>query len=370
MKLMALYLPQFHSFPENDAWWGKGYTEWTAVKRARPLFPGHIQPKEPLDGHYYDLDKEGKETLMKQAELANRYGIYGFTFYQYYFTGKKLMEKPLETLLKTPEIPLRYNICWANETWTRAWYDRKEEVLIKQEYGGEKEWEEHFSCLLPFFKDPRYIKADGKPMLLIYRTFDIAVLPEMREYFERRLKEEGFPGLYLVGGKTAWQEEERTGLVDAWYVFEPGRTLKHHLSGSRRLSYNISVAGNTLLNRFRKEKRLERKIPIEWIYKSIEQRTYEENEFPGIIAEWDNTPRRGYKGLVYTGAEPGRFETALRALAEKVEGRKNDFVFLNAWNEWGEGAAIEPDKRWKDAYLKAVSRVAEGPAAAAGLQEP
>ncbi len=357
MKLMALYLPQFHSFPENDAWWGKGYTEWTAVKRARPLFPGHVQPKEPADGRYYDLDTEGRETLLRQAELADRYGIYGFTFYQYYFTGRQLMEKPLNTLLQSPEIPLRYNICWANETWTRAWYDRKEEILIKQEYGTEREWEAHFSCLLPFFRDPRYLKVDGKPMLLIYRTFDIENLKEMRSCFERRLREEGFPGLFLVGGKTAWQEETRTSLVDAWYDFEPGRTLKHHLSRTKKLVYDGRVFLNTMLNTLRKEKRLERKIPIEWIYESIEKRAYAGNEYPGIITEWDNTPRRGYKGLVYSGASPERFEKALRVLKGRVEGRTNDFVFLNAWNEWGEGAAIEPDKRWGDAYLQAVSRV-------------
>lgn len=356
MKVIALYLPQYHSFPENDEWWGKGYTEWTAVKRAKPLFNGHEQPQIPLDG-YYDLVKQGVETWTRQAELAKKYGVYGFAIYQYWFTGHQLMEKPMEILLAHPEIDLKYCIAWANETWTRTWYGLQENVLMKQEYGEEKEWEAHFNYCLKFFKDPRYIKIGNRPVFNIYRTHDIVKLKEMTAYFNKRAKEEGFDGVFFVGGNTAQQNESRRELLDAWYNFEPGRTLKHNFSRVYKARYNFATAFRHGLNMIRKHKILERRIPIKWILENIASRDYEENEFPGIIAEWDNTPRRDYKGLVYTGASPEIFEKTLRALKAKVEGRKNDFVYLNAWNEWGEGAMVEPTVTKKYSYLEVIKRV-------------
>ena len=356
MRVIALYLPQYHSFPENDKWWGKGYTEWTAVKRAKPLFKGHEQPQVPLDG-YYDLVKEGVETWTRQAELAKKYGVYGFAIYQYWFTGHQLMERPMEILLEHPEIDLKYCIAWANETWTRTWYGLQENVLMKQEYGDEEAWEKHFSYCLKFFKDPRYIKVDNKPVFNIYRTHDIEKLEEMLDFFNRRAKEEGFEGVFFVGGNTAQQNESRRELLDAWYDFEPGRTLKHNFSRVYKARYNLGTAFRHGLNAFLKNKILERRIPIRWITDNIASRDYEENEFPGIIAEWDNTPRRDYKGLVYTGASPEIFEKTLRALKSKVEGRKNDFVYLNAWNEWGEGAMVEPTVTKRYSYLEVIRRV-------------
>lgn len=357
MRVMCMYLPQYHEFSENNAWWGEGYTEWTAVKRAKPLYKGHKQPKVPLGGRYYDLSDESGETWKWQAELAREYGIYGFSIYQYWFTGKQLMEKPLEILLAHPEIKLRYNICWANESWTRTWYDLENEVLMEQRYGKEKEWEMHFSCLLRFFRDERYIKEDGKPVFQIYRTKDIKDLKEMLAYFRRRAKEEGFPGLYVISGNTAGELEDREGLVDGYYNFEPGYTLKHDFSPGQRLWYNSSVLLKTLGNRCRKKKVLERSIPAEWILKAIERRSYGETEFPGLIADWDNTPRRDYKGLVYKGTNPERFGRTLAILQEKVRGKRADFVYINAWNEWGEGAVLEPDEEKKYAYLEEVKRV-------------
>ncbi len=357
MKVMCMYLPQYHAFRENDEWWGEGYTEWTAVKRARPLYKGHIQPKVPLGGNYYDLSDESGMTWKWQAKLAETYGIYGFSVYQYWFTGKQLMEKPLEILLRHPEIPLRYNICWANETWTRTWYQLENEILMKQEYGGEEEWEMHFSYLLPFFKDERYIKIDGKPVFQIYRTKDIERLAEMTAYFRKRAREEGFSGIFFVSGNTAGALEDREGLMDGYYDFEPGYTLKHDFSSWQRTWYNGTVFLKTLLNKCRRKKILERSIPSDWILNAVERRRYGEKEFPGLIADWDNTPRRDYKGLVYRGTNPKRFGEVLRTLARKVEGREADFVYINAWNEWGEGAVLEPDEVKKYAYLEEVRRV-------------
>jgi len=357
MRILALYLPQYHSFPENDEWWGEGYTEWTAVKRAKALFPNHLQPRIPVDNRYYDLVKNGEETLRWQAELAKKYGIYGFSIYQYWFCGKQLMERPMEILLEHPDIDLKYCICWANETWTRTWYGLEQEILQKQEYGTEADWEKHFNYCLRFFKDPRYIKVNNKPLLQIYRTFDIDRLPEMKAYFQKRAKEEGFDGIFLVSGKTAAMQESRKEIVDGFYTFEPGYSLKHSLSGIRKFKYNFSVAIRSLINRVFKRELLERRIPIDWIFDAICKRDYQENEYPGIIARWDNTPRRSYKGLLYSGASPQKFQKTLEVLKNKVSGRENDFVFLNAWNEWGEGAMLEPEMAEGYSYLEAVARV-------------
>ena len=351
MKPIAVYLPQFHAFKENDEWWGEGYTEWTAVQGARPLFSGHEQPRVPLDGEYYDLSDPSGETFRKQAGLAAKYGIYGFAFYQYYFTGHKLMDRPLEILLAHPDIDLKYCITWANETWRRAWYDYNEEILMEQTYGGEAEWRAHFDYLLGFFRDERYIRVDEKPMLCIYRTSDIKELPAMRECFDRWAKEAGFPGVFLTGGRTAGETDERN-ICDAYYYFEPGYSLKHGLTAMQTMKYNISVAMRQIKNNIAKSNTLERRIPIDWIYDSILKRNYAENEYPGIIARWDNTPRRGSKGLVYTGASAEKFGTALCKLNEKITDDR--FIFINAWNEWGEGAMLEPDKAEGYAYLEGV----------------
>ena len=357
MRVICMYLPQYHTFPENDEWWGKGYTEWTAVKRGRPLYEGHVQPRVPLDKRYYDLVNEGVETLKWQAETARKYGVYGFSFYQYWFNGKQLMQKPMEILLEHPEIDINYCICWANESWTRTWYGLSEQVLMQQDYGEEEDWYRHFEYLLKFFNDKRYIKIDNKPVLQIYRSFDIDCLGRMQGCFNKWAEGEGYDGVYLIAGRTAGQQETRTELIDGYYFFEPGYTLKHDFSKIHEMEYNVSVLWNTMLNKLRTNKKLERSVRADFILNRIKKRDYAENEFPGLIPDWDNTPRRGYKGLVYKGTSPEKFETVLRVLKEKKEGHKNDFVFINAWNEWGEGAMLEPDEYRGYGYLEAIRRV-------------
>lgn len=357
MRTLCMYLPQYHTFPENDKWWGKGYTEWSAVKSAEPLFKNHLQPKVPLNKRYYDLVEDGVNTWKWQAELAKEYGVYGFCVYQYWFCGKMLMQKPLEILLEHPEIEINYSICWANETWTRTWYGLESEILMKQEYGIEKDWKNHFDYLLQFFKDERYIKIDNKPILHIYRSFDIECLPEMKKCFDIWAKAAGFDGVCIIVGKTAGESESRDEIVDAYYTFEPGFSLKHGLSRFQIMQYNISVALKSAINRLFNKKILERVINIDWIYNAIISRDYSENECPGIIGEWDNTPRRKHKGLIYKGSSADKFEKVLRVLKKKVEGRKYDFVYINAWNEWGEGAMLEPEETLKYSYLEVIKKV-------------
>ena len=359
MKVMCMYLPQYHTFPENDEWWGKGYTEWVAVKRAMPLYKGHIQPKVPLGGDYYDLDKDGVKVLSRQAELARKYGIYGFSIYQYYFRGRTLMAKPLETLLAHPEIDINYNICWANETWTRTWYGLSDNVLIAQEYGDRDDWRALFDYLLPYFRDSRYIKIDNRPVWQIYKTFDIPCFCEMVEAFNEWAKEEGFAGIYVISGKTAAGYDTRSGCIDAYYYFEPGYSLKYDIGPAGRLCYNASTFARTVRNRLFGKRCgyiLERRISAKRIMDSIASRDYGKNEYPGIIPDWDNTPRRGHKGLVYMGTSPELFEATLTTLRDKLSGT-DAFVYVNAWNEWGEGAYIEPDEARGYAYLEAIKRV-------------
>ena len=359
MKVMCMYLPQFHAFPENDEWWGKDYTEWVAVKGARPLYAGHDQPRVPLDGRYYDLDREAVETLTAQALLAKKYGVYGFAIYQYYFNGRTLMERPLRALLENPGIDINYNICWANETWTRTWYGLSDQVLIAQQYGDRQDWRKYFEYMLPFFKDRRYIKVGNRPVWQIYKTFDIPCFEEMAKAMNGWAKEEGFDGLYIISGKTAAGSEERSGIADAYYYFEPGYTLKHALPLSGKISYNAGTLIRSVRNRLVGKRRgciLERRVNATALMRSIADREYADNEFPGIIPDWDNTPRRGYKGLVYTGTCPQLFEDTLKTLRRKVEGHAADFVYVNAWNEWGEGAFVEPDVTRGYAYLEAIRR--------------
>ncbi len=358
MKVICMYLPQYHTFKENNEWWGEGYTEWTAVKRSKSLYKGHMQPRVPLDNRYYDLLNDGVATWQWQADLAKKYDVYGFCVYQYWFKGRQLMEKPMEILLQHPEIDLRYSICWANESWTRTWYGIEEEILMKQEYGEEADWRRHFEYLLPFFQDVRYIKIDQKPVLHIYRTPDIDCLEEMLSCFRKWAVEEGFAGLYIVSAKTAAEQETRTELIDGYYYFEPGYTLKHDFGLLHRMYYSGSVLIKSRLNKILKRKLLERTIPSSWITDRIEERDYsKENEFPGLIPDWDNTPRRSYKGLAYLGTNPDAFEKTLKIIGQKIKSKKLNYVYINAWNEWGEGAMLEPDEVRRYGYLEAIQKV-------------
>lgn len=170
MDIWALNLPQFYETKENNEWWGKGFTEWTNVKKAKPLFPGHEQPMEPLNDFYYDLSK--KETIKWQAELAKKYSVSGFVYYHYWYDGRHLLEKPCEVLRDTPDIDIQYCFCWANHSWTRAWNGKNQDVMVQQVYGTEKEWENHLQYLLTFFRDKRYLKFDNMPVLFIYNAHD------------------------------------------------------------------------------------------------------------------------------------------------------------------------------------------------------
>ena len=360
MKILAMYLPQYHEIKENNEWWGKGYTEWTAVKKAKPIYKGHRQPRVPLKNNYYDLSDENATTWKWQAKLAKKYGIYGFCIYHYWFkTGVQLLEKPMEILLNHPEIDIRYCICWANESWARNWYGLHEQILQLQEYGGENEWVNHFQYLLQFFKDTRYIKIDNKPVVNIYRTRNIVELEGMIRCWNRLAKENGFDGIYVVSANTSDKIDKRSELFDAYYNFEPECTFHHYMKKTNQARYffrkKIVLFSNTIC----RKKKLWGKFPAKWIYeKNIGNNTINNKKvYFGTFVGWDNTPRRSYKGRVIISS-PEEFKNNLKRILIQYrnDNRTDDFIYINAWNEWGEGAYLEPDEWHEYAWLEAVQQ--------------
>ena len=351
MKIIAMYLPQFYKTKENDLWWGDGYTDWTAVKGAEPLCDGHIQPRVPLDNNYYNL--LDKETMQWQADLMKKYGIDGICMYHYWFKEcKRVLDQPEKNLLEWQEIDMPYCFSWANEKWARSWakipssnswakkYEQEigdlnseDNVLLEQDYGDEKIWEEHFFYLLPFFKDKRYIKIDNKPIFIFYLTYDIECLEKMVNVWRNLAQENGLPGLYLIGcDPLEWQIE----YLDSILLSEPNEATKKlsavQLNGIRKkLSYD-QLWSQILLDSFQRQKK-----------------TYYQG-----ISGLDETPRQGEGAYMTEYAAPDKFMFYLNELMKKSFSVDNELLFLNAWNEWGEGMYLEPDEFYKYGYLEAV----------------
>lgn len=340
MKVIALYLPQFHRTAENDAWWGEGYTEWTAVKAGEPYFEDHYQPHIPLNGNYYDL--LDKEVMQWQAGLMKKYDVHGMCFYHYYFgAGRKVLEKPAENLLEWKDIDMPFCFSWANETWARSWSKISQKVewnalqepekdsadndgiLIRQEYGSEKEWRDHFDYLLPFFKDERYIKLNGQPVFIIYKPKEIDRLACMKEKWDEWAKEQGFEGIYLIGCGPDH------GGLDARLQQEP----KH----SNFFALNIRGEYSDICDQIVTNAVL------------AEGKCY----LCGTTG-YDDTPRHGLMGSVLNHSTPELFYGQMKILMYLSKKKGNEFIFVNAWNEWGEGMHLEPDERYRYRYLEAV----------------
>lgn len=374
MKIIAFYLPQFHDIPENDEWWGKGFTEWVNVKKARPLYKGHEQPRIPLNNNYYNLLDD--KVKIWQAKLAKEYGVYGFCYYHYWFGGKLLLEKPMEQMLENPNIDIPFCISWANEPWTKAWVNEKK-VLIPQFYGGEKEWKEHFDYLLKFFKDSRYIKEDGKPLLVIYRAEVIEHLNEMLDYWSELAKENGFNGMVyayqnitfdLIPDKDdsrftyniefqpsyAWNDMNNVSTIKksgAWnYVRNVRRKLYMWLE--KKMGFDVAK----YFEYSRKEKDSVLLTSYDDAWRAILDHIPDNNKcIPGAFVGWDNTPRKGYRGQVYIGDSPEKFK---KYMVEQIKRAKEvyhkDMIFMYAWNEWAEGGYLEPDVRTGFGNLEAI----------------
>lgn len=370
MRPIAFYLPQFHAIPENDEWWGEGFTEWTNMKAAKPLFDGHLQPRIPLDNNYYNLLDE--KTMEWQVELAKKYGLYGFCFYHYWFNGHMLLEKPMEMMLNNPNINFPYMICWANEPWTNAWKaDGNEKTLIAQHYGREKEWKQHFEYLLQFFKDKNYIVENNKPMLLIYRPEIIECLNEMLDYWNELAIEEGFSGIdfayqqvsyYLLDNKDESRFKYRVEYQPGYARYDVQKQsagLSQYLlpikTKIRNIVYGFDKKAKTNLSSKLTRQKLSFEDYDELCQSIINRKADDEKSVAGMFVDWDNTPRRGDRGRVCLGSTPEKFQHYMTEQIKNVnENYQNDMLFIFAWNEWAEGGYLEPDERNKYGYLEAL----------------
>jgi len=353
-KLLAFVLPQFHRIAENDAWWGEGFTEWTNVRKASACFPGHLQPRVPAGQRYYDLLDPAVHDW--QAQLARDHGVHGFCYYHYWFSGKQLLEKPVQLLLRRGQPDIPFCLAWANEPWTRAWDGGDSEVLMPQDYGSEPEWEKHFEYLLQAFRDTRYIRVNGKPMLLIYRSASIGVFEAMLETWRRLAERAGLPGLHIVSMLTAFPMDQRTAIVDAFAEFEPMYTFTHRrpylLRKRERWMRQLAKLGRRMSGRiFRPPESYD----YGSLWRAIGARKLPAQTYPGAFVDWDNSPRRGLeRSMIMRNFSRSAFEAGIRAQLRKAQEANSEFVFINAWNEWAEGAYLEPDEARGMFFLETI----------------
>ena len=343
VKLIAFYLPQFHQIPENDKWWGEGFTEWTNVKKAIPQFKGHYQPHIPGELGYYNLTN--KEVMKRQIELAKQYGIYGFCFHHYWFAGKRLLEKPVNMLIENKDLDIPFCLCWANENWTRRWDGLDNEVLIAQKHSPEDDIN-FIEDISKYFNDTRYIKIDEKPVLIVYR---IELFPNPEDTIVRWRKwmeDHGYKGIYLIGAQGfACKNPTKYGL-DAAVEFPPNGMYKYNYISSQVSFKNPNFKGNIVDYSYYVNNKL---------YLKEDKEKY--NLFKTIIPSWDNTPRRGNKSTIFYNSSPELYKQWLKDIIIYTKTKKNkdeQFVFINAWNEWGEGAYLEPDVKYGYSYLNST----------------
>ena len=363
LRCLAFYLPQFHPIAENDEWWGTGFTEWTNVRAAEPLFTGHYQPHVPAPPlGYYDLrDASVRE---RQADLARAHGIDGFVYYHYWFGGKRLLHLPFDEVLATGRPSMPFCLCWANENWTSSWNAHDPNtVLVAHEYSDDDD-RAHIRWMAGAFSDPRYIRVDDRPLFLVYHA---SGLPDPRHtagVWREEAARLGFKGLYLCRVESFDPGDPEAIGFDAAVEFQPN----WRQAGSRlRLeNHELTEAG-----RSEGEGATEDTAIVLSYSVAAEQATRRPDvpykRYRCVMPGWDNTARRGRRGTVYIGSSPDRYGAWLAAVVERFTpySPQENFVFVNAWNEWAEGAHLEPDERWSTAYLEAHRR-AVGRAVAPG----
>ena len=357
VRLIAYYLPQFHPIPENDAWWGRGFTEWTNVTKALPRYEGHYQPHLPGELGFYDLRLPS--VLARQAELVREYGLHGLCFHHYWFGGRPLLEGPLRMLLANPDIDLRFCINWANEPWSRRWDGLETDVLIAQEHSPEDDLA-FAASLLPLFRDPRYITVEGRPLLMVYRP---SVLPNARATVARWrdfFQSHGLPDPYCVMAQAFGDSDPRPFGMNASAGFPPhhsgfeGAPMQDSLSRIDSGFAGTVVAYETMVTT------------------ALARRAQGFRGFPGVCPSWDNEARKPGRGFAVHGATPAAYEAWLQAACEQaLEAPEAErIVFINAWNEWAEGAHLEPDRHFGYAWLRATARVMAALADMPAVGEP
>lgn len=357
MKIIAFYLPQFHCIPENDEWWGKGFTEWTNTKKGKPNFTGHYQPHTPLNDNYYNLLDVNVQK--KQIEMAKKYGVDGFCYYHYWFkNGKKLLEKPIENMLHNHDLDMPFCLCWANENWSRRWDGSENEVLMEQDYDDIEGWKDHYRYLSNFFHDERYIKIDGNPILIIYKPDLIDDLKGRLEIMNEMARVDGFNKLIFISQYPQF-DADIISAFDYTIEFEPQYTTnKVRYYGFKSLFNNfllfLNVGSAKILQQL--GLRSYKKFSYQIVAKDSWSRKLIDNHFPGAFPNWDNTARKKERSDIYHGSTPDLFKTYIKKQLNKryQDGSEPLFLFINAWNEWAEGAHLEPDEKYKHSYLEAL----------------
>lgn len=344
-RIFASYLPQFHPIPENDLWWGKGFTEWTNVGKAKPLFKGHYQPRVPADLGYYDL--RVPETRQAQADLAAAHGIEGFCYWHYWFgDGKRLLEHPFREVLTSGEPDFPFALAWANESWQGFDYGAQgRNVLIEQKYPGKKDLEDHFYSVLPALHDKRYLKIDGKPIFMVFRPMQVPDVGAFIEFWQDLSIKNGLNGMFFIAH--TYETNRFNELLQAGYdavnVVRLGDCLKNNNAFFTRLKRKLLYGPNVLHYK-------------DAISNLTGQEERLENCYPTLIPNWDHTPRTGRKGSLLHQSTPELFARHLQRVLDSIEEKQDDHkvVFLKSWNEWAEGNYIEPDLRFGKAYLEVI----------------
>jgi lipopolysaccharide biosynthesis protein len=350
-RVIALYLPQYHPIPENNQWWGKGFTEWTNVGKAKPLFRGHYQPRVPADLGYYDL--RVPETRKAQADMAREYGIEAFCYWHYWFGhGKRLIERPFNEVVASGEPDFPFCLAWANETWKGFDHGLKNRnILIEQLYPGVADYTAHFYEVLPALKDKRYITVEGKPLFMIYKAMADPQIKVFIETWRKLATENGLNGIYFVGHSNTAQYTVNQILstgVDAVNTVRLDNYLVNHRSFFQKVKSRLN--------------KIFLGVPLAYSYKIMsnyfidKEEDQKENVFPSIIPGWDHTPRSGKEGLVMTNSTPKLFAKHVEQVINLVEKKekKNRIVFIKSWNEWAEGNYLEPDLKFGLQYLEAL----------------
>ncbi len=352
-RLICFHLPQFHPIAENDAWWGKGFTEWTSVSRATSRFAGHYQPHLPADLGFYDLRLP--ETRQAQADLAKEYCLHGFCYYHYWFNGQRVLERPVNDIVASGKPDFPFCLCWANENWTRRWDGRDEDVLLRQVYSSDDDVA-HIRSLFPTFRDPRYIKVDGKPVFLVYR---LGHLPDPTQTLTRWREEAdraGFPGLYLINVESFGNDHGLASRIplDAavefspdWHCLPPRINPIHRAPPFfRKTLLGPPWSNNEIYSYPALVEGMRRKSAPDYL------------RYRCVTPMFDNTPRRREGATILIDSSPELYEEWLTEVVQHFQppSPEENFVFINAWNEWAEGNHLEPCGKWGRRYLEATRR--------------